>query len=563
MLWLPALWLGLATLLCLPHRPAGRPSTQRLSKGVDWLTRYGYLPPPDPMQARLQTEEGLQDAVRMMQKFAGLQATGILDDRTLAMMDQPRCSLPDIIGTSELMRRRKRYAHSGSVWPVKELTWTVRSYPQASGLPRDQVRTLLFYALQAWGNASALTFHEAPDADADILVDFSRSFHEDGYPFDGPGSTLAHAFFPGEHPISGDTHFDDEETWVYDPQATQQGAGTDLFAVAVHEFGHALGLAHSSTKESIMMPYYQGPVGLAHLYQLPPDDALGIQTLYGRRELRPGEEPPARPIPTQPRIPDLPPHRPTWQPRPPAPDRCQAHFDAIANIRGEVFFFKRKHFWRMQPARNLVSLEPAQTQRFWMGLPLDFGTIDAVYERSNDSKIVFFIGQHFWVFTDTRVDPGSPHPITDLGLPPGVTVEAAFVWGHNGKTYFFENSHYWRFDDRAGNVEPGYPRSLTLWKGVPPGLDDIISWNDGSTYFFKGTQYWRFLGGSVEAESGYPRSAPQDWMYCQGSPTTSPAPGPRGGSGKPGGGQCLCSGALPGPLPAFLTWTLALAWALQ
>ncbi|XP_043373034.1 matrix metalloproteinase-25 isoform X3 [Dermochelys coriacea] len=417
--------------------------------------------------------------------------------------------------------------------------------------------------LEAWGNASALTFREVPGAGADILVDFSRSFHQDGYPFDGPGSTLAHAFFPGEHPISGDTHFDDEETWIYDPQATQLGAGTDLFAVAVHEFGHALGLAHSSTKESIMMPYYQGPVGLPHLYQLPPDDALGIQTLYGRRQLRPGEEPSAQPIPTRPRIPDLPPHRPTWQPRPPAPDRCQAHFDAIANIRGEVFFFKKKHFWRMQPARNLVSLEPAQTQRFWMGLPPDFGAINAVYERSNDSKIVFFIGQHFWVFTDTRVDPGSPRPITDLGLPPGVTVEAAFVWGHNGKTYLFENSHYWRFDDRAGNVEPGYPRSLTLWKGVPSGLDDIISWNDGSTYFFKGTQYWRFLGGSVEAESGYPRSAPQDWMYCQGSPTASPAPGPRGGSGKPGVGQCLCSGALPGPLPAFLTWTLALAWALR
>uniref|UniRef100_A0A8C8VK35 Peptidase metallopeptidase domain-containing protein n=1 Tax=Pelusios castaneus TaxID=367368 RepID=A0A8C8VK35_9SAUR len=545
-----------------------RTPQQQPLRREDWLTRYGYLPPPDPLQARLQTQEGLSDAIKLMQKFAGLQETGMLDERTLAMMDQPRCSLPDIIGTSELMRRRKRYAHSGSVWAKKQLTWS---------LSQAQVRSLLFYALQAWSNASALTFLEVPSDSADILVEFSRSFHQDGYPFDGPGSTLAHAFFPGEHPISGDTHFDDEETWIYDPHAQAQ----DLFAVAVHEFGHALGLAHSTSKESIMMPYYQGPQGLPYLYQLPPDDTLGIQTLYVSTP----------PIPTLPHTPSpllpfplpLSLHRsplhwalpflipsfpisvgniqPTpvlliglsvclHRPRPPAPDRCQAHFDAIANIRGEVFFFKR---------------------------------------------------QRFWVFADTQVDRGSPRPTTDLGLPPGVTVEAAFVWGHNGKTYFFEGTRYWRFDDWAGTVEPGYPRPLTLWKGVPSGLDDVISWNDGkwhskcwelpwrycsathlqsplrqmphsqlslsfsagSTYFFKGTQYWRFLGGSVEADSGYPKSAPQDWMYCQGSPTASPAPGPRGGPGKPGGGQCLCSGAGPSSLPALLPWILALAWALR
>ncbi|XP_053117547.1 matrix metalloproteinase-25 isoform X2 [Hemicordylus capensis] len=522
----------------------------------EWLTRFGYLPPPDPMAARLQSPEELTNAIRTMQKFAGLPMTGALDEKTLKMMSQPRCSLPDIIGTSELMRRRrrrrKRYALSSSIWGKKDLTWHVRSYPQSSNLPRESIRNLLYYAFRAWSNASALTFKEASSGQADILVDFSRSYHEDSYPFDGPGGTLAHAFFPGEHPISGDTHFDDEETWIYDPNNNSPGRGTDLFAVAVHEFGHALGLAHSSVKESIMIPYYQGPVGLPHLYQLPLDDVMGIEQLYGKphADSPPDRDGPALPVPTAAPI-------PTYGPRLPSPDRCKAHFDAIANIRGEVFFFKNKHFWRMQPARNLVSLEPAQILRFWNGLPQNFKAIDAVYERVNDSQIVFFIGSHYWVFTDTRVNQGYPRPISDLGLPANTIIGAAFVWPHNGKTYLLERDHYWRYDDQIGRIEPGYPKPVTLWKGVPTDLDDVIRWNDGNTYFFKGTEYWSFTGGSVESDAGYPRSTAQNWMHCQGPATTSP---PRRGQ-RGEGGMCLCTASAQKLIP-LLAWILPFIWTL-
>lgn len=55
-------------------------------------------------------------------------------------------------------------------------------------------------------------------------------------------------------------------------------SGTSLFAVAAHEFGHSLGLAHSSVPGALMYPWYQG---LSSNYELPEDDRHGIQQMYG------------------------------------------------------------------------------------------------------------------------------------------------------------------------------------------------------------------------------------------------------------------------------------------
>lgn len=99
---------------------------------------------------------------------------------------------------------------------------SVHSYPNPSqGLSNGLVENLLSFALKAWSDVAPLNFQQlrgdsrGAAAEGDIKIFFSRLLHEDGYPFDGMGGTLAHAFFPGMDQMSGDTHFDDDETWSY------------------------------------------------------------------------------------------------------------------------------------------------------------------------------------------------------------------------------------------------------------------------------------------------------------------------------------------------------------
>ncbi|XP_073505133.1 matrix metalloproteinase-25 [Phyllobates terribilis] len=513
--------------------------------GMDWLTRYGYLPPPDPYSAQQQTMDGLIEAVKSMQKFAGLRQTGILDEDTIAMMHKPRCSLPDIMPSGYQRQRRKRYAPSGAVWQKRHLTWRIESFPIS--VSQETTKLLIASALTAWSRESNLQFSETRAVDADLRVSFLGGSHGDGYPFDGPGGTLGHAFFPGVGPSAGATHMDADESWTYNVDE-----GTDLFAVAVHEFGHSLGLSHSSAEHSIMRPYYQGTLGDHQYYRLPWDDVEGIQALYGKRNVQPGAEPPPPPVPTRHFIP---PQGPTYRPHLPFPDRCSTHFDAVANIRGEVFFFKGRYFWRVQATRQLVSLKPAHLGRFWLGLPPDLTRVDAVYERGNDSKIVFIAGTNYWVFKDTSVEPGYPRPLTDFGLNSN-GVDGVFVWKHNKKTYFFRHNRYWRFDEHYRKMDPGYPRDSNLWLGLPNDVDDVISWTDGHTYFFKGAEYWKFQDGNVEAEPGYPRSIAMNWMYCAAAAPPEPTQEP--GRRDQRDCNCPCSGKDSALLPAAFRLIVAL-----
>ncbi|KAF4521068.1 hypothetical protein B566_EDAN012367 [Ephemera danica] len=341
----------------------------------------------------------------------------------------------------------------------------------APGLDVGRVRRELRKALLVWQEKSLLNFTEVNSKDADILVHFFKGYHDDGYPFDGPGTVLAHAFFPGSG-RGGDAHFDEQEKWLLIGDRGEEG--TSLFNVAAHEFGHSLGLSHSSQREALMFPWYQG-FNPATEFTLPPDDVNGIQQLY---------------------------------------DACNTNYDAIAYIRRETFIFKGAWFWRIGD-QGLYDGYPVQTTRFWHNLPHNFTHVDAVYERRHDKKIIFFIGNQYWLYDANQKEPGYPKPLTDLGLPESLDhVDGAMVWGHNGKTYFFSGTMYWRFDEEIGKVELDYPRDMSMWSGVGYNIDAVFQWKDGNTYFFKGNGYWKFNDQKMRTFQESPSLSAPFWMGC-------------------------------------------------
>ncbi|KAG6386837.1 hypothetical protein SASPL_152013 [Salvia splendens] len=99
---------------------------------------------------------------------------------------------------------------------------------------------------------------------------FFRGDHQDQYPFDGRGGTLAHAFAPTD----GRFHYDADELWSVGPAPGY----FDLETVAIHEIGHLLGLGHSAVNGAIMFP----SIGAGQTKNLHPDDIEGIRVLYNK-----------------------------------------------------------------------------------------------------------------------------------------------------------------------------------------------------------------------------------------------------------------------------------------
>lgn len=231
-------------------------------------------------------------------------------------------------------------------------------------------------------------------------------------------------------------HFDADEIWTTDERTVSKYRAS-VFAVAIHEFGHSLGLSHSSVEGSLMYPWYS--MEIPANARLPIDDRVAIQHLYGPNNVETDNflklaKTTSGPNPTK--------ATPTKRTKTifvesNSPDKCDTDFDAVAVIRSEMWAFKSRHFWRIRVENEQANGDPVELTAFWYGLPANVDKVDAVYERP-DHKIVFFAGKYFYVLAGNSQLEQGPTPLSFLGLPDNLDhIDAAMTWGYNGKTFFF------------------------------------------------------------------------------------------------------------------------------
>lgn len=93
------------------------------------------------------------------------------------------------------------------------------------------------------------------------------------------------------------------------------------------------------------------------------------------------------------------------------------------------------------------------------------------------------LGDKYWVFKEVTAEPGYPHSVVELGsCLPREGIDTALRWEPVGKTYFFKGDRYWRYNEDKRATDPGYPKPITVWRGIPQAPQGAFISKEGCMY---------------------------------------------------------------------------------
>ncbi|TXG59171.1 hypothetical protein EZV62_017000 [Acer yangbiense] len=149
-----------------------------------------------------------------------------LDRKTLSKIAMPRCGNADIVNGTNYMKsgEKSHHHHHGSgspyhtvahfsFFPRRQRWPSSLTYLTYSFLPgtRGEAMEPVAKAFRTWQGNTHFTFSRVADStNAYIKIGFGSRDHGDGFPFDRPGQTIAHAFAPTD----GRFHYDADEQWA-------------------------------------------------------------------------------------------------------------------------------------------------------------------------------------------------------------------------------------------------------------------------------------------------------------------------------------------------------------
>lgn len=218
-----------------------------------YLARYGYLT-FDRTKRRVASrvvalKESLgtfgsstEKAVRHWQSFLSLEVTGKIEAQDIAVINSPRCGCADIedgVLTTPPLRRH---------FTNDRMKWLSRC---PSFIRREDFEARMIRASKLWTDQTRFVhnignvFGNADWPTPQSFTEYNRLENE----------VLGRTVWRGNQPAHLIIFNDRYRNW-YTGTGTPPANRIDFFSIALHEFGHWLGLGHSDHPDAVMFPRF-------------------------------------------------------------------------------------------------------------------------------------------------------------------------------------------------------------------------------------------------------------------------------------------------------------------